>query len=145
MSLFDRIRGTSSAPQAGKAKTKAIPKKTTSKKAEKIEAASSVPVSSGPVKRPELFSLLQGPHLSEKAARSSEKGVYVFNVALKAEKIAIKKAVEAMYNVQVVSVRTVRLQGKPVYRGRRPGARSAHKKAVVTLKPGQTINLYEGA
>jgi large subunit ribosomal protein L23 len=88
--------------------------------------------------------LLVKPHVSEKAARLAQQGVYVFDVSLDAEKVAIRKAVESLYKVQVTSVHTVRHAGKPVYRGRRAGARKAWKKALVTLAKGQSISLYEG-
>ncbi len=88
--------------------------------------------------------VLKRPHVSEKAAHGTEHGTYVFDVAPTAEKIAIKKAVESLYNVKVASVRTIRHAGKPVSRGRRLSARVAWKKAIVTLAPGQKIDVYEG-
>ena len=90
------------------------------------------------------FRLLRKPHVSEKAGHLGQLGTYVFQVSVGAEKIAIKKAVEALYKVKVVGVRTASFQGKPVYRGRRGGMRVAWKKAFVTLAKGQTIQLYEG-
>ena len=88
--------------------------------------------------------LLRAPHVSEKAARLAATGTYVFQVPLNAEKVAIKKAVEGLYGVNVVAVRTVRIAGKPVNRSRHPAFRRATKKALVTIKKGQTINMYEG-
>jgi large subunit ribosomal protein L23 len=61
-----------------------------------------------------------------------------------ATKIEIRKAVEALYKVNVVAVRTVRNLGKIVRRGRISGQRNRSKKAFVTLKAGQKIDLYEG-
>ncbi|MDP3794252.1 MAG: 50S ribosomal protein L23 [Candidatus Uhrbacteria bacterium] len=90
------------------------------------------------------FRLLRKPHVSEKAAHLADLGTYVFQVSIHAEKIAIRKAVEALYRVNVVGVRTTRYQGKPMHRGRRAGVRVAWKKAFVTLAKGQTIQLYEG-
>lgn len=89
-------------------------------------------------------SLLRLPHVSEKAARLADKGTYVFRVPMHAEKIAIRKAVEALYGVKVESVRTVSILGKPTRRGHRPSKRSDLKKALVTLQKGQKIDLYEG-
>jgi large subunit ribosomal protein L23 len=88
--------------------------------------------------------VLVRPHVSEKAARLADKGTYVFDVKLNAEKISIRKAVESLYGVNVTDVRIVNLQGKPVQRGRRISRRRDLKKALVTLKKGQTISLYEG-
>ncbi|MFA6429298.1 MAG: 50S ribosomal protein L23 [Patescibacteria group bacterium] len=87
---------------------------------------------------------LRRPHVSEKAAVLTEKGMYVFDVPLKAEKIAIKKAVESLYKVKVEKVRTLRGPGKVLHRGKRVGVRNDWKKAIVTLKKGQKIELYEG-
>ncbi|MCK9361202.1 50S ribosomal protein L23 [Patescibacteria group bacterium] len=84
------------------------------------------------------------PHVSEKAARLADRGTYVFRVALDAEKVSIKKAVEALYGVKVEKVRIVKIGGKPVRRGKRLSFRQDMKKALVTLKKGQTIAMYEG-
>lgn len=88
---------------------------------------------------------LNAPHMSEKAARLSSAGTYVFDVPLSAGKVEVRKAVEAVYGVTVVRVNVVRGKGKVVRRGGRSGVRSDWKKALVTLKPGQKIDLYEGA
>ena len=90
------------------------------------------------------FQLLTKPHVSEKVGALGERGTYVFQVPPEAEKIAIKRAVESLYGVHVTAVRTARYDGKPIYRGRRPGRRKAWKKAFVTVKQGEKIDLYEG-
>lgn len=88
--------------------------------------------------------VLASPHVSEKAAFLASKGTYVFNVPVTAGKIEVKKAVEALYKVKVVRVNTVRGIGKTVRRGRMEGRRNNWKKALVTLKAGQKIDLYQG-
>lgn len=88
--------------------------------------------------------LLLKPHVSEKAARLADKGIYVFDVRLDAEKVAVRKAVESLYNVKVEKVRIVRGIGKPIRRGRAMSRRANWKKALVEVKKGQTIDLYEG-
>lgn len=90
------------------------------------------------------FRLLRSPHVSEKAARLTEQGTYVFQVPLNAEKVSVKKAVEALYKVNVVGVRMIRKTGKPVNRAKHLVFRKATKKALVTVKKGQSINMYEG-
>lgn len=92
----------------------------------------------------ESYRLLLSPKVSEKAAELASNNVYVFNVPLTAEKIEIANAVSALYGVTVVSVRTARGSGKPVYRGHKKGRRNDWKKAFVVVKKGQTIDLYEG-
>lgn len=82
-----------------------------------------------------------GPRITEKAAYASEKNVFVFNVAMNANKIEIKKAIKDAYKVTPAAVNIV--VSKPqavVFRGK-PGNKQAFKKAYVTLKKGDTINL----
>lgn len=87
---------------------------------------------------------LKRPHVSEKSAHLAAMGSYVFEVPVNAEKIAIRKAVEGLYQVNVTGVRTQQYFGKPIQRGRKLSKRADWKKAIVTLKKGQSINLYEG-
>jgi large subunit ribosomal protein L23 len=68
---------------------------------------------------------------------------YFFEVARDANKIEIKRAIEAVFNVKVDSVQTMQLQGKVKRQGRWVGRRNDWKKAIVTLKPDQKIELLE--
>jgi large subunit ribosomal protein L23 len=68
---------------------------------------------------------------------------YFFEVARDANKIEIKRAVEAVFHVKVDSVQTMQLQGKAKRQGRTVGRRNDWKKAIVTLKPDQKIELFE--
>ena len=68
---------------------------------------------------------------------------YYFEVARDANKIEIKRAVEAVFHVKVDSVQTMQLQGKVKRQGRNVGRRNDWKKAIVTLKPDQKIELFE--
>jgi len=90
------------------------------------------------------YKILQSPRVSEKAAIMASKNVYVFNVPTEANKVEIAKAVKALYGVVVENVRTARGIGKFVSRGRIMGQRNKWKKAYVTVKSGQKIDLYEG-
>jgi large subunit ribosomal protein L23 len=89
-------------------------------------------------------SIVRRALISEKGTRIREsKNGYLFEVARDANKIEVKQAVEAIFSVKVDSVRTLRVHGKPKRLGRYAGHRSDWKKAVVTLKKGQTIELFE--
>jgi large subunit ribosomal protein L23 len=132
MALLERLR----AP-----KKPAAPKKKTAQPKEVRAEKAAVSTSHGSTLAERL---LRTPHVSEKAARLADRGTYVFDVPVSAEKTAIKQAVERTYNVKVTAVRTIRGPGKPVMRGRRPGQRPAWKKALVTLAKGQTLSIYEG-
>ena len=68
---------------------------------------------------------------------------YLFEVARVANKIEIKRAVEAVFNVKVDSVQTMQVRGKTKRQGRWVGRRNDWKKAIVTLKPDQKIELFE--
>ncbi|HXL15707.1 MAG TPA: 50S ribosomal protein L23 [Methylomirabilota bacterium] len=82
--------------------------------------------------------------ISEKGTRLREKqNGYLFEVARDANKIEIKRAIEAIFTVKVNSVRTIRVHGKPKRQGRYAGHRPDWKKALVTLKKGDTIELFE--
>ncbi|MDY6147495.1 MAG: 50S ribosomal protein L23 [Porphyromonas sp.] len=88
------------------------------------------------------------PVITEKMTAITEKKPerYAFLVAPKANKIEIRKAVEAMYNVKVVSVNTMNHDGKRKSRYTKTGIIKGHtkatKKAVVTLAEGQTIDFF---
>jgi large subunit ribosomal protein L23 len=68
---------------------------------------------------------------------------YHFEVDTTANKIEIKRAVESLFSVKVQSVRTQQMRGKTRRQGRFMGRRSDWKKAIVTLKPDQKIELFE--
>ena len=89
-----------------------------------------------------LKAVLVQPRVSEKAAKSSQSGKYVFTVARAANKVEVKKAVEQSFQVHVVKVNIINSKGKHKNVGRIAGRTSDFKKAVVTLRAGEKI---EGA
>ena len=82
--------------------------------------------------------------ITEKANRLRENNVYQFIVMTKANKQQIKRAVEKLFGVEVTDVKTHNMPPKPRRLGRSEGYKSGFKKASVTLKQGQTIELVEG-
>lgn len=96
-----------------------------------------------------MIEIIKRPLLTEKAMKSNEQGIYAFEVTPNANKIEIKKAIEALFEVQVDSVRTLRIKGKVKVRNTRKGVmrgrRPMMKKAYITLKKGQTIDIVSGA
>jgi len=68
----------------------------------------------------------------------------VFEVATDANKIEIKSAVQRLFNVEVTDVHTIVVRGKIKRVGRSVGRRPGTKKAIVTLKPGDSIEFFEG-
>lgn len=94
--------------------------------------------------------ILIKPLLTEKILRlQEERGKYAFHVARDANKIEIKKAVEKKFGVQVAKVHTINVKGKSkrmnTRRGLTRGKRADWKKAIVTLREGQTIDFFQGA
>jgi large subunit ribosomal protein L23 len=65
-------------------------------------------------------------------------------VAVKANKIEIRKAVEEIFKVKVLAVNTIRLRGKKKRLGRTEGVRPDWKKAIITLAPGEKLSGFEG-
>ena len=85
------------------------------------------------------------PLLTEKGTRLKEEGnQYLFRVAKTANKVEIRQAIEQIFKVTVLEVRTTRVRGKVKRMGRFQGRRPDWKKAVATLKEGDSIELYEG-
>ncbi|MCA1658991.1 MAG: 50S ribosomal protein L23 [Verrucomicrobiaceae bacterium] len=91
----------------------------------------------------DLFDIIETASLTEKASLLSEKqNKYVFRVSPKANKIEIKRAVEQLFNKKVVSVNTANYEGKKKRERRADFGRKANwKKAIVTLKEGEKIDL----
>jgi large subunit ribosomal protein L23 len=82
--------------------------------------------------------------ITEKGTVQREKSQqYPFEVSRDANKIEIKRAIETLFSVKVESVRTQQVRGKVRRQGRTAGRRSDRKKAIVTLKPDQKIELFE--
>jgi large subunit ribosomal protein L23 len=82
--------------------------------------------------------------VTEKGTGLKEKGnKYVFQVDTGANKIEIRQAIEKIFNVHVVNVRTMNVPGKEKRMGRHAGYRPDWKKAIVTLKDGEAIELFE--
>lgn len=83
--------------------------------------------------------------LTEKAARGKDENKVVFEVALDANKIEIRQAVELLFNVKVTDVSTLVQRGKVKRVGRRSLKKPNWKKAVVTLKAGDDIQFFSEA
>ena len=90
------------------------------------------------------FDVLIRPIITEKTTLLMQENKYTFQVPLYANKVEIRKAVESIFNVKVEKVATIRVLGKTKRMGRTMGKRSDYKKAIVTLKAGETIELFEG-
>jgi large subunit ribosomal protein L23 len=94
----------------------------------------------------EAQKIIRRPLITEKSTRQKEENhQYVFEVHRDANKIEIQLAVERLFKVKVLQVRTSNVLGKEKRLGRRYGKRPDWKKATVTLKEGDRIEFFEGA
>ena len=90
------------------------------------------------------YDVVLAPHITEKSTLVSEQNAVVFKVANTATKPEIKAAVEALFNVSVTGVNTIVQKGKTKRWKGTPYRRSDFKKAIVTLKDGQSIDVTQG-
>ena len=91
------------------------------------------------------FTILRRPLLTEKGqAQRDQQGKYLFEVAPDANKIQIAQAIETLFSVRVLSVNTQWNRGKNKRVGRHIGQKPNWKKAVVTLREGDSIDLFAG-
>ena len=97
-----------------------------------------------PVSDERMYQVLRRPVITEKATLVGEYNQVTFEVALDATKPEIKSAVEKLFKVKVTGVNTIRQNGKTKrFRGR-PGKRNDHKKAIVRLAEGDSIDVTTG-
>jgi ribosomal protein L23 len=116
--------------------------KEVTKKADAPKAAKAVATTSSTSKTDHSFVLLN-PRITEKATFAASNGVYVFDVAVSANKKQIMSAVNALYNVKPRQVRIVNIRPKTVRNARtgKAGMKSGGKKAYVYLAKGETITI----
>lgn len=92
----------------------------------------------------DAFDTVLSPVISEKASLQTEANQVVFNVAPTATKPQIKAAVEQLFNVKVAAVNTLNRKGKVKFFRGMKGVQGDQKKAIVTLEPGQKIDVTTG-
>ena len=93
----------------------------------------------------EARSIIIEPVVSEKSYALMADGKYTFRVDDRAHKTQVAKAVEEIFDVRVLNVRTQTIRSKPKRRGLHSGKTRSWKKAIVKLAPGDRIELFEGA
>ncbi len=85
------------------------------------------------------------PVISEKSYVLADAGKYTFRVHPAAHKTEIRQAVQAMFDVHVLGVRTIAVKPKPKRRGNTPAGRTrSWKKAIVQVRPGESIPIFQG-
>ena len=96
------------------------------------------------MKKFNLFDTIVSPTITEKATSLSEFNKIVFKVYKGANKKLIKKSIEKIFKVNVIKINTINLKGKTKLVKGKKSSRPGYKKAIVTLKKGQSIDLATG-
>jgi len=91
----------------------------------------------------ELHQIIRRPLVTEKTTLLREGNQYIFEVDPRANKIKIEKAVEKLFKVKVLGVRTQNILGKQKRYGRLMGKKRDWKKAIVTVAPGSSIEIFD--
>ena len=92
----------------------------------------------------QLFEVLRNPLVTEKNTSLQAQGKYTFKVGNDATKVQIKQAVEKAFKVTVIAVNVMSVRGQEKLVGRKKVSSGQWKKAIVTLKPGDKIQIFEG-
>jgi large subunit ribosomal protein L23 len=155
MALLDFLKNKKDAEKSkkpfGKAQGKQVKKPakaSATKTATEKPAQKARPIEAGPQQSRQKASLggfsyeaLKRPHISEKAGYLAEKDQYTFEIIPNYNKLEVKKAVEGIYGVDVLSVNIVKIPHKKRRLGKTEGFRKAYKKAIVKIKEGQKIEI----
>ena len=139
MSIFDFLKRKSSFAKATEDK-KEIQKKVAEKILDK-KLSFAPPL--GEFRKGKGFSyeVVKEPHISEKASYLSENNKYIFKVYSNVNKTEIKRSIEGIYGVDVLSVNIIKIRAKKRRIGRTQGFKKGYNKAMVTIKEGQKIEL----
>ncbi len=93
----------------------------------------------------DIYQVIKEPHITEKAnLQKGEANQISFKVHRQANKIEIRRAVEALFKTKVLNVRTMNMIGKSRRMGKHVGRKPHWKKAIVQLAPGENIEFFEG-
>jgi large subunit ribosomal protein L23 len=93
----------------------------------------------------DIYQVIKEPHITEKAnLQKGEVNQVSFKVNRQANKIEIRRAVEALFKTKVLDVRTMNMRGKSRRMGKHVGRKPHWKKAIVQLAPGESIEFFEG-
>lgn len=156
MGIFDRFKSKKKKDDKPKAEVKqAVSKPVKAKesapalklKTEETAPEASKEAKSKKVKKDETglaFKILLKPLITEKATALVSQNKYAFKVADNSNKVIIAKAIKGLYGVEPIAVNIINERGKRLTYGRTRGKKSNWKKAIVTLKPGDKIEIYEG-
>ncbi len=93
----------------------------------------------------DIYQVIKEPHITEKAnLQKGESNKVSFKVHRQANKVEIRQAVETLFKIKVLDVRTMNMRGKSRRMGKHMGRKPHWKKAIVQLAPGENIEFFEG-
>jgi large subunit ribosomal protein L23 len=88
-----------------------------------------------------LYKHLKSAHVTEKAGDLAKKNQYIFKIKSEANKIEIKKAVEEIFKVNIIAIKIINIHKKRRRLGKIAGWKKGYKKAIITIKKGQKIEI----
>lgn len=147
MGIIDKMKnkGAKQSEEVSEDVKKTVTKKAPAKKAVKKSAPKEISAQKDTVSVHGIaHKILLSPVVSEKSTLAEMKHAYTFLVDKNANKIEIKKAIEEVYGVRPLKVRTILVEGKVKRFGRRIGRRSDFKKAIVITSKDQKLSIHEG-
>lgn len=138
MSIFDFLKRKK---EIDKSKEKKPEKVSDTRKTEKAKVSPVVRTTGLKKKTGFSYDIVREPHISEKASNLGEENMYIFRVRNGAGKMEIKKAIEGIYGVNILSVNTIKIPKKKRRIGKAEGFKKGYVKAVVKVKEGQRIEI----
>jgi len=144
MALLDFLKNKKEADQAKEKKAVQVsdtPKVKKEAKVAKVKEAKPVKTVKSGKSDSFSYNIVKEPHISEKSTSLGDQDKYVFRVYDRSNKQEIKKSVEGIYKVNVLSVNVIKIPGKKRRIGKVEGFKKGYTKAVVTIKAGQKIEI----
>jgi large subunit ribosomal protein L23 len=142
MALLDFLKKKKEAEKAKKPEKKAGKVLVEKKETPKLETVAKTQTTKTKSKTEKFaYEAIKKPHISEKASYLAEKDQYIFEVSPNYNKNEVKRTVEGIYGVDVLSVNMIKIPAKKRRLGKTEGFRKAYKKAVVRIKEGQKIEI----
>ena len=142
MAILDFLKNKEEAQKSKKPVKK--PVKVSAAKPEKKIEKTEAPIKTANTKTKDSkfsYEAIKKPHISEKATYLAEKDQYIFEVSPNYNKHEIKRSVEGIYGVNVLSVNVINIPAKKRRLGKTQGFRKGYKKAIITIKEGQKIEI----
>jgi large subunit ribosomal protein L23 len=140
MALFKNKKKKTEEQQKPKASKQEVSSGSSEKQEKKVQASPA---------KVRAYEIIKSPHVTEKSTELGQKNKYVFKIYPYANKVEVRKAIEALYNVKVADVNIVHTPPKRRRLGRQEGwqggLKQGYKKAIVTLKPGDKIEIIPGS